>query len=114
MECGALAAALVLAGCNLMHGTNIAEREAYWKREIASALPSPATVAHLRRFTAERGETLTCYRHTQRLLWCDIVDHRSEGGPGNLRVRLIIRFEAQDDVVVLHAFTTVPVSALPL
>jgi hypothetical protein len=97
---------LLCFGCSIPNGTNINDREDYWKAEIAKSLSPGATRADLERFAQAHGEQLHCYQNDKREDQCDISDHRSAGGTSNLPMRLVVIFEMKDGKYAAPVFTT--------
>lgn len=97
---------LLSSACSVPNGTNINEREAYWKAEIAKSIAPNATRADLERFAQAHGEQLECYQNGDREDQCDITDHQSAGGTPNLPMRLAVIFRMQDEKYVSHLFAT--------
>ncbi len=97
---------LLSSACSIPNGTNINEREAYWKAEIANSIAPGATRADLEQFASAHGEQLECYQNGDREDQCDISDHRSAGGTSNLPMRLAVIFRMQDGKYVSHLFAT--------
>jgi hypothetical protein len=89
-------------------GTNIEEREKYWKREIAEGVKPGATKQELEAFASKHGETLHCYMNGKRQDVCDIRDSQSRGGSRNLPMQLGAFFVMKDDKVVSHELDTAP------
>lgn len=97
---------LLSCACRAPNGTNINDREDYWKAEIAASIAPGATRADLERFARAHGEQLNCYQNGDGKDQCDITDHQSAGGTSNLPMRLAVIFRMQDDRYVSHLFAT--------
>lgn len=97
---------LLSSACRAPNGTNINDREEYWKAEIAASIAPGATRADLERFAQAHGERLDCYQNGEREDQCDITDHQSAGGTSNLPMRLAVIFRMKDDRYVSHLFAT--------
>lgn len=97
---------LLSSACSVPNGTNINEREAYWKAEIANSIVPGAMRADLEQFARAHGERLDCYRNRDDEDQCDITDHQSAGGTSNLPMRLAVIFRMQDGKYVSHLFAT--------
>ena len=106
MRTVAILSLLLLCACSVPNGTNINEREAYWKAEIANSIAPGATHADLERFAQAHGEQLECYQNGDGEDQCDITDHQSAGGTSNLPMRLAVIFKMQDEKYVSHLFAT--------
>jgi hypothetical protein len=97
---------LFCSGCSVPNGTNISDREGYWKAEIGKSLSVGATRADLEAFAQAHGEQLDCYQNYKREDQCDISDHQSAGGTSNLPMRLVVIFEMKDGKYSAPVFTT--------
>jgi hypothetical protein len=83
-------------------GSNINEREAYWAPRVDAAIKPGASKADLDAFAKANGQRLECYQDGARRDVCSFQDALSQGGTGNLPVRLVVVFVMQGDTVVSH------------
>jgi hypothetical protein len=89
-------------------GTNIDEREKYWKPLIAEGVKPGATREELEAFASKHGEALHCYVNGKRQDVCDFRDSQSKGGSRNMPMQLGVFFVMKDGKVVSHELDRAP------
>lgn len=96
----------VLLARSIGGGSNIEQREHYWKEEIAKSINMETSTDKLELFAKNKGQTLHCYQNYKREEQCSFDDYQSLGGTSKTPMRLAVIFTIENGKVISHQFTT--------